>query len=105
MMRRSPVPMSPADVMPATCAVMVKTYWVASTGSMELPLGFQRAKKSAGHHVLRQPGRQQRKRDQDNQANNIGGDKRQHALENRGEGYILDHALDDKDVHADRRMN
>src|SRR4029077_18781951 len=61
--------------------------------------------RSASHHLLRQPGSQQRKYDQNDQSNDVGYDKRDHALEDGGEGYVLHHALDDKDVHADRWMN
>src|SRR6201982_1162640 len=61
--------------------------------------------RSASHHLLRQPGSQQRKYDQNDQSNEVGYDKRDHALEDGGEGYVLHHALDDKDVHTDRRMN
>src|SRR5271170_3291019 len=57
------------------------------------------------HHALRQPGREQRERDQDDETHQIGRDERDHALEDGGKRNIFHHALDDEDVHADRRMN
>src|SRR6266540_4230505 len=89
MMRRTPCPISPADVTPSIWAVMVKTYLVRRTGVIEL---------MNPRHPRRQPGRQQRKRDQDHQPDQIRRHERNHAAEDRRERHILDHALDDKDV-------
>src|SRR5665647_3722075 len=52
-----------------------------------------------------QPERQDREGDQDHQPDQVGDDERDHALEDRGETHVLHHALDDKHVHADRRMD
>src|SRR5579871_2426190 len=45
-------------------------------------------------HVLRQPGREQRERDQDHQAHQVGGNEREHALEDGRKRHVLHHALD-----------
>src|SRR5665647_251282 len=103
MMRRTPWPISPTDVTPPIWAVMVKTYFVSSTGAMDRP--NLRGKADLVHHALRQPGRQQRKRDQYHQPHQVGRHERDHALEDGGKGHVLDHALDDEDVHTDRRMD
>src|SRR5689334_22599916 len=97
MMRRTPWPMSPAVVTSAMRAVMVKMYFVSSVGVIA---GF-----SVRHHTRRQPGGEQRERDQDHQADQVGRHKGNHAAEDGGERDVLHHALDDKDVHADRRMD
>src|SRR5665213_2173822 len=52
-----------------------------------------------------QPQRYDREGDQDHQPDQVGEDEGDYALENRGETHVLHHALDDKDVHADRRMD
>src|SRR5690348_1625381 len=96
MMRRTPWPMSPAVVTSAMRAVMVKTYLVSS-------VGFIRC--SVDHHARRQPGREQREGDQDHQPHQVGRHERDHAAEDGGEGDVLHHALDDEDVHANRRMD
>src|SRR4051794_28291150 len=97
MMRRTPVPISPAEVTSPMRAVMVKTYLVCRTGVIELV--------HPGHHALRQPGRQQRKRNQNDQPDEVRRHERNHAAEDRGERYVLYDTLDDKYVHADRRMD
>src|SRR5665647_1173521 len=43
--------------------------------------------------------------DQDHQPDQVGDDEGDYALENRGETHVLDYAFDDKDVHADRRVD
>src|SRR5260363_328374 len=83
MMRRTPVPISPADVTSAIAAVMVKTYLVRSSGLIRLT-----------YHALRQPGREQREQDQDHQPDQVGDHERQHADEDRRHVDVLDHALD-----------
>src|SRR5450432_2617546 len=50
------------------------------------------ARRSA--HVLRQPERDHGERDQDDQPHDVGGDERQHALEDGREAHVLDDALD-----------
>jgi hypothetical protein len=55
--------------------------------------------------MRRQPERENRKRDQDHQPDQIGDDKRQHAAEDRRETDLLHHAFDHEHVHADRRMD
>src|SRR3954470_11802779 len=97
MMRRTPWPISPAVVTSAMRAVMVKTYFVSSVGVIH--------KLSVRHHARRQPGREQRECDQNYQADEVGRHKGDHAAEDGGERYVLHHALDDKDVHADRWMD
>src|SRR5713226_7075958 len=57
------------------------------------------------HHALWQPGRQQRKQDQDHQPDEVGRHERDHAPENRGKRHVLDDALDHEDVHPDRWMD
>src|ERR1700742_362976 len=52
----------------------------------------------ARHHLLRQPGRQLRQRNEYNETNDIRHDKGKYALEDRGEGLLLDNALDDENV-------
>src|SRR5215203_2529205 len=74
MIRRTPLPVSPAVVTSPMRTVSVKTYLVASSGILELP-----------HHALRQPQRQYRKCNQDHKADQVGDDERRHALKNRGE--------------------
>src|SRR5450759_5185655 len=101
MMRRTPWPISPAEVTPPIWAVMVKTYLVSSAGAMDQSgLLVSGAGTLVSHHALRQPGRQQRKGDQDHQPDQVGRHERDHALEDRGKGHVLDHTLDDKDVHS-----
>ena len=56
-------------------------------------------------HVRRQPKRENRERDQDHEADQIGGDKGQNSNENGRKANFLHYALDDKNVHADRRVN
>src|SRR5947209_3316892 len=97
MMRRTPWPMSPAVVTSAMCAVMVNTYLVSSTGAITNPL--------MRHHARRQPGGEQREGDQDHQPHQVGRHEGDHAAEDGREGDVLHHALDDKDVHADRWMD
>src|SRR5262245_49169874 len=97
MMRRTPWPMSPAVVTSAMRAVMVKTYFVSSVGAIPSPL--------MRHHARRQPGGEQRKGDQDHEAQEVREHEGDDAAEDGGEGDVLYHALDDKDVHADGRMN
>src|SRR6478609_5460283 len=95
MMRRTPMPVSPAVTTSPIFAVMVKTYFVSSAGVVI-------ASPLLRHHSGRQPGRQQREGDQDHQPHQVGDHERNHALEDRGEGDVLHHAFYDKDVHADR---
>src|SRR5450755_2106036 len=56
-------------------------------------------------HVLRQPERDDRKGDEDDQADDVGAHERQHAFEDGGEAHVLDDALDDEYVHSDRRVD
>src|SRR3954466_1222643 len=99
MMRRMPMPVSPAVTTSPMRAVTVKTYLVFSAGMViASPLSMR-------HHPRRQPCRQQREGDQDHQAHEVCRHERDHALEDGGEGDVLHHALDDEDVHAHRRMD
>src|SRR5215813_15075007 len=59
----------------------------------------------AQSHVGRQPKRKYRKRNENDESDQVGDDERQHAIENGRDLHVLDHALDDEDVHADRRMD
>src|ERR1700739_1007726 len=103
--RRTPVPISPADVTLPIWAVTVKTYLVESCGSMKA-LFYLRMILSENRyplfrimrlsdHALRQPGRQQWKQDQNHQPDQVGDHKRQHTDKNRRHVDVLDHALDD----------
>src|SRR5215831_17789217 len=60
---------------------------------------------AATSHARREPQRDGRKGDQNHQPNEIGRDERQHADEDGGEVYILDHAFYHEDNHSDRRMD
>src|ERR1035441_4356147 len=65
--------------------------------------GLARAPVSA--HALRQPERDDRKGDEDDEAHDVGRHERQDALEDRREADVLDDALDDEDVHAHGRVD
>src|SRR5438270_11588981 len=56
-------------------------------------------------HLARQPERDHREYDQDDQPDYIGHDKGQHAFEDRRKAHVFDDAFYDEDVHADRRVN
>src|SRR5215210_2267939 len=83
--RRTPWPISPVVVTPAMWAVMVNTYLVCNAGVIGDPnIRVSGQASLVSHHALRQPGRQQRKHDQDDQPNQIGRHERDHASEDRG---------------------
>src|SRR5690349_8320908 len=52
-----------------------------------------------------QPDGDDREDDQDDQPQDVRGDEGQHALEDRRERDVLDHALDHEHVHPDRWMD
>src|SRR5690349_13517508 len=56
-------------------------------------------------HPARQERRQRGKPDQDDQPQEVGRDEGDDAEEDGGEADVLDDALDDEDVHADRRVD
>src|SRR5437016_13088140 len=91
MMRRTPLPISPAVGTSPMRAVMVKTYLVSSCGVIALV--------NPRRHPRRQPGRQQRERDQDHQPDQVRRHERNHAAEDGRERYVLHDTLDDEDVH------
>src|SRR6185312_6970505 len=68
--------------------------WLGSQLSYHIPL-----------HMRGQPEGDDGKGDQDDEPDDIGDDERHHALENRDKTHVLDHALDDENIHADRRMD
>src|SRR6202166_3074263 len=98
MTRRTPWPVSPATIGLPTWMARLKTYFVASAGAMGRPSLMR-------HHALRQPGREQRKGDQDQQPDEVGRHERNNALEDGGKGHVVDHAFYHKYVHADRRVD
>src|SRR5882757_4882498 len=56
-------------------------------------------------HMRGEPERQNREGDQDRQPDQVGDNERHYAVKDGRYLDVVDHALDDEDVHADRRMN
>src|ERR1043165_1910940 len=56
-------------------------------------------------HPRRQEQRDDREYDQNYEPQDVSEDERHHAIEDGGDPGIIDHALDDEDVHADRRVD
>src|SRR5258707_9540539 len=104
--RLTPWPKSPATIGTPILMARLKTYWSEAQVPWIIPTySFQGEGKLVSHHALRQPGRQQRKCDQNDQPNEVGRHERKHAPENSGKRHVLDHAFDDEDIHSDRRMD
>src|SRR6266849_4906279 len=85
MIRLTPWPKSPATIGAPIVMARLKTYLVCSAGVTDHPnLLVSGEGKLVSNHGFRQPGRQPRKGDQNDQSNEVGRHERKHAPENRG---------------------
>src|SRR5665647_2473432 len=100
----------PMQTSSMTCAATSKWCAIGWPLPIKTPLHAVRARaekclKRPSAHPARQIEGDDRKADQDREADEVGNHERNYAQEYGRETHVLHHALDDKDVHADRRMD